>query len=153
MGTKRNPAKSSPKPIKAAKLSRSHVPADLSPVEWQRTLRRQFGREQSFDLENIGAEPFFSDFRVSNPQSKSHYRVAIRGLRPNDNFCSCPDYASNELGTCKHIVNSHWPGWRRSVAPSRRSRVATSRRFPNSICAMMTAGRSISAPGRIARQR
>ncbi len=103
MGTKRNPAKSSPTPIKAAKLSRSHVPADLSPVEWQRTLRRQFGREQSFDLENIGAEPFFSDFRVSNPQSKSHYRVAIRGLRPNDNFCSCPDYATNELGTCKHI--------------------------------------------------
>ena len=56
-----------------------------------------------FVLKNLRTETFFSDFRVSNPESKSHYRVAIRGLRPGDNFCACPDYASNELGTCKHI--------------------------------------------------
>lgn len=72
-------------------------------MEWQRILRRQFGREQAFGLENIGAEPFFSEFRVSNPQSKSAYRVAIRGRLPGDNYCACPDYATNELGTCKHI--------------------------------------------------
>lgn len=88
---------------KEPKLSRTHAPAEMTPVEWQRALRRQFGREQAFDLENIGAEPFFSEFRVSNPQSKSAYRVAIRGKLPGDNFCSCPDYATNELGTCKHI--------------------------------------------------
>ncbi len=29
--------------------------------------------------------------------------MAIRGLSAGDNFCSCPDYATNELGTCKHI--------------------------------------------------
>ena len=91
------------KPIKEPKLSRTHAPADLSPVAWQRALRRQFGREQLFDLECLGTEPFFSDFRVGNPQSNSHYRVAIRGMKPGDNFCSCPDYATNELGTCKHI--------------------------------------------------
>ena len=66
-------------------------------------MRRQFGREQLFDLKNLATEPIFSDFRVSNPATKSHYRVAIRGLQPGDNFCSCADYASNELGTCKHI--------------------------------------------------
>jgi ERCC4-related helicase len=66
-------------------------------------LRRQFGREQAFVLENLGGEPFFSEFRVSNPVSKSRYRVAIRGRGPGGNFCSCPDYATNELGTCKHI--------------------------------------------------
>ena len=85
------------------KLSRTHAPAEISPFEWQRTLRRQFGREQAFGLENIGTEPVFSEFRVSNPQSKSAYRVAIRGKRPGDNYCACPDYATNELGTCKHI--------------------------------------------------
>lgn len=90
-------------PPKEQKLSRTHAPAEISPVEWQRVLRRQFGREQAFGLENIGAEPFFSEFRVSNPQSKSRYRVAIRGKQPGDNFCACPDYATNELGTCKHI--------------------------------------------------
>jgi hypothetical protein len=29
--------------------------------------------------------------------------VAIRGRGPGGNFCSCPDYATSELGTCKHI--------------------------------------------------
>jgi superfamily II DNA or RNA helicase len=66
-------------------------------------LRRQFGREQAFGLENLTGEPFFSEFRVSNPVSKSSYRVAIRGLGPGGNFCSCPDYATSELGTCKHL--------------------------------------------------
>ncbi len=98
-----NPAAKPTKPNKEPKLSRTHAPPDLAPVDWQRALRRQFGREQLFDLKNLGTETFFSDFRVSNPESKSHYRVAIRGLRPGDNFCACPDYASNELGTCKHI--------------------------------------------------
>ncbi|MCO5100250.1 MAG: DEAD/DEAH box helicase [Burkholderiaceae bacterium] len=72
-------------------------------MDWQRALRRQFGRDQDFELENLGDQPFFSEFRVVNPQSKSRYRVAIRGIEAGDNFCTCPDYATNELGTCKHI--------------------------------------------------
>lgn len=91
------------KPNKEPKLSRTHAPADLSPLDWQRGLRRQFGREQAFGLENLTGEPFFSEFRVSNPVSKSSYRVAIRSLGPGGNFCSCPDYATSELGTCKHL--------------------------------------------------
>ena len=100
--SRRNP-KFPAKPDQQPKLSRTHAPADLSPGDWQRGLRRQFGREQAFGLENLGNEPFFSEFRVSNPVSRSSYRVAIRGLGPGGNFCSCPDYATSELGTCKHI--------------------------------------------------
>jgi superfamily II DNA or RNA helicase len=103
MRSKRRNPNSATKPSKEPKLSRTHAPADLSPVDWQRGLRRQFGREQAFGLENLSGEPFFSEFRVSNPVSKSSYRVAIRGLGPGGNFCSCPDYATSELGTCKHI--------------------------------------------------
>ena len=103
MKSKTRNSNSATKPKKEPKLSRTHAPADLSPVEWQRGLRRQFGREQAFGLENLGGEPFFSEFRVSNPVSKSSYRVAIRGLGPGGNFCSCPDYATSELDTCKHI--------------------------------------------------
>src|ERR1700675_4699604 len=88
---------------KEPKLSRTHAPVNLSPVEWQRGLRRQFGREQSFGLENLGSEPFFSEFRVSNPVLKSSYRSAFRGLGPGGNFCSCPDYATSDLGTWKHL--------------------------------------------------
>jgi superfamily II DNA or RNA helicase len=71
--------------------------------EWQTRLRRQFGREQSFLLENVGAEPVFSEFNLTNPENGGRYRVAIRGMQPGSNFCSCPDFATNYLGTCKHI--------------------------------------------------
>jgi len=91
------------KKTKGPKLSRLNAPPDMSPADWQRALRRQFGREQAFGIENVGDEPFFSEFRVSNPQARSSYRVVIRGQRLGDNRCSCPDYATNELGTCKHV--------------------------------------------------
>jgi hypothetical protein len=103
MKARRQTSMPSGKATKEPKLSRTNAPADLSPADWQRGLRRQFGREQSFGLENLGDDPFFSEFRVTNPASKSSYRVAIRGLGPGGNFCSCPDYATNELGTCKHL--------------------------------------------------
>lgn len=99
---RRNP-KSATLPNKAPRISRDRAPAGLSVVDWQRALRRQFGREQAFGLENLGSDPFFSEFRVSNPASKSSYRVVIRGPGPGGNFCSCPDYATGELGTCKHL--------------------------------------------------
>lgn len=91
------------KPVKEVKLSRLQAPPDLTPIDWQRALRRQFGRAQTFGFENIGGQPFFSEFAISNPESKSRYRVVIRGLQPGDNHCDCPDFATNELGTCKHI--------------------------------------------------
>lgn len=85
------------------RLSRTRRPPGIEVADWQAALRRQFGREQHFGLENLGTEPWFSDFRVSNPDSGTHYRVAIRGLAPGQNFCACADFATNHLGTCKHI--------------------------------------------------
>jgi superfamily II DNA or RNA helicase len=85
------------------RLSRTRRPARLAVADWQTALRRQFGREQAFELENLGHEPVFSEFRVYNPQSGMRYRVAIRGSALGCNFCSCPDFATNDLGTCKHI--------------------------------------------------
>ncbi|HEY8707140.1 MAG TPA: SWIM zinc finger family protein, partial [Burkholderiaceae bacterium] len=85
------------------RISRTRRPPDLGVADWQTALRRQFGGEQDFGLENVGSEPLFSDFRVHNPASGMRYRVAIRGRAPGLNFCSCPDFATNHLGTCKHI--------------------------------------------------
>ncbi len=85
------------------RLSRTRRPPEIAVADWQTALRRQFGREQHFGLENLGADPVFSDFRVHNPASGTRYRVAIRGRAPGQNFCTCPDFATNDLGTCKHI--------------------------------------------------
>src|SRR4051794_17897108 len=86
-----------------AKLSRLRKPEGMSLEDWQIELRRQFGRAQKYRLKNTGEHPIFSTFEVQNPQSHSAYRVQIRGPRPGDNYCSCPDFATNTLGTCKHI--------------------------------------------------
>jgi hypothetical protein len=102
--SRKTPAKAKPGAKTAEpRLSRTRRPTELPAADWQAALRRQFGREQHFGLENLGAEPVFSEFRVHNPASGSRYRVAIRGLAPGQNFCSCPDFATNDLGTCKHI--------------------------------------------------
>ena len=88
---------------RAPRLSRQRPPPGLSVEQWQAGLRRQFGREQDFAVENLGRHPFFSDFEVRNAEARTRYRVTIRGLDPALNDCTCPDHATNALGTCKHI--------------------------------------------------
>jgi superfamily II DNA or RNA helicase len=97
------PAAEPSKPRKPAKLSRLYKPENMSLEAWQIELRRQFGREQNFTLKNLGEEKVYSEFEVANPQSGNTYRVHIRGPNLGDNHCSCPDFTTNTLGTCKHI--------------------------------------------------
>lgn len=85
------------------RISRTRKPEEMSVEQWQIELRRQFGAEQDYDLKNTGEEEFFSEFLVTNPESGGTYRVAIRGEEPGCNYCSCPDFSVNTLGTCKHI--------------------------------------------------
>lgn len=112
--------------VRPAKLSPLRRPDGMTLEEWQLELRRQFGREQKFRLKNLGNHSALSEFQVTNPQSRNHYRVTIRGRNAGDNSCTCPDFATNTLGSCKHIEftlaklmrkadsarvlkNNHWP--------------------------------------------
>ncbi len=90
------------KPLKL-KVSRTHKPEDLSLEDWQRALRKQFGEQQKFILRNNGEHPIFSEFSLTNPATGKTYKLAIRGRDAGDNYCSCPDFSVNNLGTCKHI--------------------------------------------------
>ena len=94
---------STKKSPKAAKLSRVKKPEGMTLEEWQIELRRQFGRAQPYRVKNLGDHPVFSEFLVQNPESKNSYRVRIRGQTLGENTCTCPDFATNTLGTCKHI--------------------------------------------------
>lgn len=88
---------------RAKTLSRRRRPEGMSLEEWQRALRREYGRKADFRYRNLGSHPVFSEFRVTNPEKGTSYRVSIRGADPWDNTCTCPDFAVNTLGTCKHI--------------------------------------------------
>lgn len=114
-------AKKTKKKRKNAKLSRQRQPDGMSLEAWQAALRREFGRSAAYQVRNLGEQPIFSTFAVSNPTSKRTYRVTIRPpcikhqcdaeARPIDggfpaateHHCSCPDFTVNTLGTCKHI--------------------------------------------------
>ena len=85
------------------KVSKIYKPEDLDLEECQRLLRKQFAAQQAFKLKNIGEHPIFSEFMLTNQQSGKTYKIAVRGLEPGSNYCSCPDFTINNLGTCKHI--------------------------------------------------
>ncbi|MGA3346841.1 MAG: DEAD/DEAH box helicase [Terracidiphilus sp.] len=44
----------------------------------------------------------YGDYSIRSVSGRN-YRVAIRGLGLFENYCSCPDFAVNTLGTCKHV--------------------------------------------------
>ncbi len=44
----------------------------------------------------------YGDYEIRSVSGKI-YRVAVRGPALFENYCSCPDFAANTLGTCKHI--------------------------------------------------
>jgi len=46
--------------------------------------------------------PVFSTFEVKS-QSGRTYSVELRGVNPLDAHCTCVDFGSNGLGTCKHV--------------------------------------------------
>ena len=44
----------------------------------------------------------YGDYSVKSASGKT-YRLAMRGPGLFENYCSCPDFRVNTLGTCKHI--------------------------------------------------
>ncbi|MBF0410525.1 MAG: DEAD/DEAH box helicase [Candidatus Riflebacteria bacterium] len=58
--------------------------------------------QEGFKISNPGTEPVFSKFSVLSPSGRT-YEVKIRSLKRRVNSCTCPDYQTNLLGTCKHI--------------------------------------------------
>jgi superfamily II DNA or RNA helicase len=84
-------------------VSRYRKPEEMTLEAWQVALRRQYAETQNYSFKDVGAGGLFSDFEVHNPETKRTYRVAIRGEGLGVNYCSCPDFAVNTLGTCKHV--------------------------------------------------
>ena len=55
-------------------------------------IRRQHGRGQGL----------LGEYEVASPSSRA-YDVTLRALDAPHNGCTCPDFATNLLGTCKHV--------------------------------------------------
>jgi hypothetical protein len=71
-------------------------------IQEQIERRRERAREEIQKIVNKGSHPVFSQFEVKSI-SGHVYRVEIRSLDELQNSCTCPDYKTNLVGTCKHI--------------------------------------------------
>ena len=83
--------------------SNTKKPQSLSLEEWQIALRKQVAEKSDFKITNTGGGLVFSDYKVYNEVTKNTYKVALRSADNSLNFCSCYDFKTNQLGTCKHI--------------------------------------------------
>ena len=93
------------------------------------------------------SEPVFATFTVRSAAG-AEYRVEIRSLTTLENSCSCPDFRTNGLGTCKHIE-----AVTRAAAEPRRPHGAACaegiRRAPRSSCAVAARPRCASGCRRL----
>ncbi len=85
------------------RIPHTRKPDLMNDVEWQSALRRQIAEDEKFTIKKSGNELVFTDYRVYSHTSKNTYKVALRSADNSLNFCSCPDFKTNQLGTCKHI--------------------------------------------------
>jgi hypothetical protein len=71
-------------------------------IEQQISARRERARGTIVRILTRPDGNLYGDYSVRSASNKT-YRVAMRGPGLFDNYCSCPDFAVNTLGTCKHI--------------------------------------------------
>jgi superfamily II DNA or RNA helicase len=71
-------------------------------IQEQIERRRKRGREDLTRIVNQGSHPVYSLFEVTSTSGQT-YRVRVHDLEELQNTCTCPDYRTNLIGTCKHI--------------------------------------------------
>jgi len=71
-------------------------------IEQQIAARRERAVAAQLRILKRPASGPYGDYSVKSASGRT-YKVAIRGLGLFENYCSCPDFAINTLGTCKHV--------------------------------------------------
>lgn len=90
--------------------------------------RQQRAEKESMTVRSVRPDQPWVDYVVTSQQSGRSYRVALRGLEAGESYCTCPDFRTNHLGTCKHIlqvqtkVQKRFP--KKKLKPYRRKRLS-----------------------------
>ena len=122
-----------------AALPEESVPGELLSEE-ELVARALAEREERARTERMlvrAADPArpWTDYAVTNRASGKTYRVALRGTVRGESYCSCPDFRTAALGTCKHVLHVLRKVRRRFPAaqlarPYRRRHLALHVRYP-----------------------
>lgn len=91
------------KTTKRTKISWIVKPDGMSLVEWQIALRKQIAQEEHFGISCVDDKLLPGEYSVKSPKTKQEYKVVYRGAKSQWNYCSCFDFKTAQLGTCKHL--------------------------------------------------
>jgi superfamily II DNA or RNA helicase len=95
-------------------LGLAEAPPERTPVESltekqliEAALRERAERAKAEKMKVVATDPEqpWTDYTVTSLLSGKSYRVALRSLERGPSYCSCPDFRTNTLGTCKHILS------------------------------------------------
>ncbi|MCB1874562.1 MAG: DEAD/DEAH box helicase [Chromatiales bacterium] len=85
----------------------NHNDAGLIDAREEALKERQTKGRTEVRVRHSDGKPHFGYWNAAtvggDPTFKRSYRVQIRSLHQPHNRCNCPDFAFNQLGTCKHI--------------------------------------------------
>ena len=111
-----NSTKKTTKKKKKVKVSHIVKPENMTLEEWQIKLRKQVTDIEHFDIGCVDDALCPGEYIVRNPEKNNEYKVVYRGANSEWNYCSCMDFKTSRLGTCKHIeAVKKWFGGKRGV--------------------------------------
>lgn len=111
-----NSTKKATKKKKKVKVSHIVKPENMTLEEWQIKLRKQVTDIEHFDISCVDDVLCPGEYIVHNPEKNNEYKVVYRGANSEWNYCSCMDFKTSRLGTCKHIeAVKKWFGGKRGV--------------------------------------
>ena len=57
-------------------------------------------------LKSTAPDTPWADYTITSLASGKTYRVSMRGFEPGESYCTCPDFRTNHLGMCKHVLHA-----------------------------------------------
>ncbi len=66
--------------------------------------RRERAKTERMKIESSDPSTPWTEYRVTSLVSGKQYRAVLRGLGDGQKYCSCPDFRTNTLATCKHLL-------------------------------------------------
>ena len=106
--TSKKPANSKSSKNKKAKVIMPKMnnvvkPQSMTLEEWQVALRQQQAEKEVFAISVVDEQHCPGEYRVRNASTRNEYKVVYRGKDSVWNYCSCMDFKTSQLGTCKHL--------------------------------------------------
>jgi len=68
--------------------------------------REERARAEKMTLRSLDPEQPWTDYTITSGLSGKTYRVSLRGFESGQSYCTCPDFRTNHLGTCKHVLHA-----------------------------------------------